>query len=259
MRIDICDLDVSYPGRKVLHGINVTLNDSEIACLVGPNGSGKSTIVKCIDSILVPDNGRILLDGKDTREMKRKDLAKKIGYVPQSCNLTFSTPVFEVILMGRQPYSSWQSSVTDTDIVIDIIILMALEDIALRPFNLLSGGQQQRVLIARALAQRPDLLLLDEPTSALDIAHQLEIMDILTNFVNRKKISVVMVVHDLNLAARYADSVIMLKDGEIYAKGKPEDVFTEENLSLVYDVEAVIGNHGDKVTITPVAKQGIKL
>ena len=255
MRIDIRNLAFSYPGRKILHDINVTIKDSEIVCLVGPNGSGKSTIVKCIESLLVPDSGQILLDGQESRSMKRIDMAKKIGYVPQSSILTFSTTVFDIILMGRRPHSSWQSSIIDIDIVIDIIILMDLEDIALRQFNRLSGGQQQRVLIARALAQQPELLLLDEPTSALDIAHQLDIMDIISNFVNKKKISVVMVVHDLNLAARYADSIIMLKDGKIYAKGKPEDVFTEKNLSLVYDVEAVIGNQRDKVTIIPISRK----
>jgi iron complex transport system ATP-binding protein len=254
MRIDIIDLVFSYSGRKVLHGINMTVDGSEITCLVGPNGSGKSTIVKCIESILVPDSGQVLLDGRESRHMKRNDIAKRIGYVPQSSDLAFSTTVFDLVLMGRRPYASWQSSMRDIDIVIDIITLMELEDIALRQFNHLSGGQQQRVLMARALAQHPGLLLLDEPTSALDIAHQLEIMDIITHFVKKKKISVVMVVHDLNLAARYADSIVMLKDGQIYARGKPEDVFTEENLSAVYDVEAVIGNHREKITIIPVAR-----
>lgn len=132
--------------------------------------------------------------------------------------------------------------------------MLKLEDIALRQFNRLSGGQQQRVLMARALAQHPGALLLDEPTSALDIAHQLEIMEIITHFVREKALSVVMVVHDLNLAARYADSIVMLKDGRIHAQGKPEEVFTEANLSAVYDVEAVIGNQRDKITIIPVGR-----
>ncbi|SDU29291.1 ABC transporter ATP-binding protein [Desulfobacula phenolica] len=259
MRIDIRNLDFSYPGRKVLHDINVIMDDSEIVCLVGPNGSGKSTIVKCIESLLVPDKGRILLDGKESRNMKRIDMAKKIGYVPQSSNLTFSTTVFDVVLMGRRPHSSWQSSMIDIDIVIDILVLLELEDIALRQFNRLSGGQQQRVLIARAMAQHPELLLLDEPTSALDIAHQLDIMNIITDFVNEKNMSVVMVVHDLNLAARYADSIIMLKNGKIYAKGKPEEVFTKENLAFVYDVEAAIGSQKNKVTIIPIARNGCRL
>ena len=254
MKIDISNLFFSYPGRKVLHDINVTMNDSEIVCIVGPNGSGKSTIVKCIESLLIPDSGHIFLDGKESRRMKTIEIARKIGYVPQNSNLTFSTTVFDIVFMGRRPHYSWQSDIKDISIVIDIIILMELEDIALRQFNSLSGGQQQRVLIARALAQHPQLLLLDEPTSALDIAHQLDIMDILIDFVNKKNISVVMVLHDLNLAARYADSIIMLKDGEVYAKGKPEDVFTEENLSFVYDVEVAIGNLGDKVSIIPISR-----
>ncbi len=254
MRIDIRNFYFSYPGRKVLHDINLIIEDSEIVCVVGPNGSGKSTIVKCIESLLVPDSGQILLDGKESRNMKRIDMAKKIGYVPQSSNLTFSATVFDIVLMGRRPHASWQSSMIDIDIVIDILLLLELEDIALRQFNRLSGGQQQRVLIARAMAQHPELLLLDEPTSALDIAYQLDIMNIITNFVTKKNMSVVMVVHDLNLAARYADSIIMLKDGRIHARGKPEDVFTEANLSAVYDVEAVIGTQKEKVTIIPVAR-----
>ena len=131
---------------------------------------------------------------------------------------------------------------------------MKLEEIALRPFNQLTGGRQQRVLMARAPARYPKALLLDEPASALDMAHQLEMMDLITHFVKKKEISVVMVVHDLNLAARYADSIVMLKDGRIYAQGKPEEVFTEANLSAVYDVEAVIGSQREKITIIPVAR-----
>lgn len=257
MRIDIENLAFSYPGRSVLSGINISVKPFEITCLIGPNGSGKSTIVKCVESLLKPSKGRILLGGEDVGRMTKNDLAKKIGYVPQSSRLTFSTTVFEMILMGRKPYSSWRSSDSDIDIVVDTIQMMKLDEIAMNPFDQLSGGQQQRVLMARALAQQPCCLLLDEPTSALDIAHQLELMDLMIRHVKDKGISVLMVVHDLNLVARYADSVVMLKEGQIHAQGTPGEVFTKKNLADVYGVTAVIGMQGDKVTIVPVARENV--
>jgi len=255
MRIEIEDLFFSYGGRLVLNGINMVVNPSEITCVVGPNGSGKSTLVKCIESLLAPSRGRVLLGGEDVGRMKRGAIARRIGYVPQSFNLTFSTTVFDLVMMGRRPHVSWKSSARDIDIVIDALLQMRLEEIAMRSFQRLSGGQQQRVMMARALAQQPECLLLDEPTSALDIAHQLEFMDTVAHHARVKKLSVLMVVHDLNLAARYADSIVMMKGGRVFVQGEPEAVFTRENLAAVYDVNAVVGKQKGRVTVIPVAKE----
>lgn len=254
MKIEIEDLSFSYGGRPVLNDITMEVLPWEVTCVVGPNGSGKSTLARCIESLLVPSAGRILLGGEDARRMKRKDIARRIGYVPQSFNLTFSTTVFDLVMMGRRPHVSWKSSARDIDIVIDSLMALGLEEIAMRSFHQLSGGQQQRVMMARALAQQPECLLLDEPTSALDIAHQLELMDTVSLHAREKGLSVLMVVHDLNLAARYADSIVMMKGGRVVVQGAPERVLTRENLVAVYGVNAAIGKEQGRVTVIPVAK-----
>jgi iron complex transport system ATP-binding protein len=158
--------------------------------------------------------------------------------------------------MGRRPYSSWRSSDDDIEVVLDIVTQMDLSDIALHNFNHLSGGQQQRVLIARALAQEPKALLLDEPTSALDIAYQLEVMDIIRDLVREHRISVVMIAHDLNLASRYAERIVMLHQGRVHAEGAPEEVFTVENLAEVYGIEASVQRNNGKIAIHPICRCG---
>lgn len=248
------NLTFAYPGKTVLDGINFELGHSEIVCIVGPNGCGKSTLLKCMVAILTPQKGEILLDGVNIQKKQRSEIAKLLGYVPQNGNQVFSCSVFDSVLLGRAPYSSWRSSDKDIDIVIDILTLMGLDDIALSEFNHLSGGQRQRVIIARALAQQPEALIFDEPTSALDIAHQLEVMDILTGLARKKGISVVMVVHDLNLASRYADQIMMMKDGEIYAMGAVKEVLTRKNIASVYGVDSVVDQHYGKISIVPISR-----
>jgi len=254
MKVIVEDLYYSYPEKQVLQGINLTLEETEIMCILGPNGSGKSTLVKCIEDLLTPQKGKILLGDIDSKKLSSLEVAKIIGYVPQSSSQIFSTTVFDTVLMGRKPHSTWRSSNKDIDVVIEILTKMDLADIALREFNHLSGGQQQRVLIARALAQKPKVLLLDEPTSALDIAHQLEVMEIIHNIVHEQKIAVLMVIHDLNLAARYADKIVMLDNGKIHAMGTVEEAFTCENIEKVYGVEADISGHTGKLSVTPLRR-----
>ncbi|VFQ46263.1 ABC transporter ATP-binding protein [Desulfoluna butyratoxydans] len=258
MRIDIENLSFSYGGRAVLNGIDMVAQPGEITCVVGPNGSGKSTLVKCIETLLIPSGGRVLLGGEDARSMQRVAIARRIGYVPQRFDLAFSTSVFDLVLMGRRPHVSWKSSARDMDIVIDTLVEMELESVAMRPFQLLSGGQQQRVMVARALAQQPECLLLDEPTSALDIAHQLALMDTVSEYAKNKGLSVLMVVHDLNLAARYADSIVMMKDGRVVVQGEPEGVLTRENLSGVFGVQALVGKQKGRATVIPVATERVE-
>jgi iron complex transport system ATP-binding protein len=252
MNLTIEGLKFSYPGHPVLKGVDLKLEESEIMCIVGPNGCGKSTLVKCIEGLLHSSKGRILLGDVDNRTMDAKKIARIIGYVPQTTHQLFSSTVFDTVLMGRKPYSSWKSSEKDIDIVIDILTTMGLEKIAMEEFNHLSGGQKQRVLIARALAQKPKILLLDEPTSALDIAHQFEVMEIIHDIVHKQQIEVLMIVHDLNLASRYADKVVMMYEGCVYASGKVEDVFTKDNIANVYGVEASISHYDGKLSVTPI-------
>lgn len=255
MKIEIRNLYFSYPSKSILEDINITVKEAEIVCIVGPNGSGKSTLIKCIDKLLTPCKGKILFDGTDTCSLSRLEIAKRIGYVPQSTAAAFSTTVLDTVLMGRKPYSAWKNSEHDLDTVIEILEKLDLKDTALMEFDRLSGGQQQRVLVARALAQSPKALLLDEPTSALDIAHQLEIMDILRSLAHRSKVSVLMIVHDLNLACRYADRIVMLQDGRIRADGLPQEVFTQNNILEVYGVEVDIHEHDDVLSITPIRRR----
>lgn len=252
MKINVKNLGFAYPEKTVLTGIDFELGHSEIMCVVGPNGCGKSTLLKCMESILTPQQGEILLNDTDIRILPQFKIAQTLGYVPQSVNPAFSSTVFDFVLLGRTPYSAWRISDKDIDIVIDVLILMALDDLALTEFNLLSGGQRQQVLIARALAQQPEALLLDEPTSALDIAHQLEVMDILSSLAKTKGISIIMVVHDLNLASRYADRIIMMKSGKIHSKGTPSEVITRENIASVYGVDSIVEKYHGKISIVPI-------
>lgn len=254
MRIVVDDVSFSYPDKEVLKGISFNLDEKEIKCIVGPNGTGKSTLVKCMDRLLVPQSGKIFFDGNDYSSLNRQEIARRIGYVPQSSGQLFPTSVFDTVLMGRKPYYSWHCSDKDIDIAAGILQLMGLDDVAMADFNTLSGGQQQRVLIARALAQQPRLLLLDEPTSSLDIAHQLEVMEIIHTLVSRQNIAVIMVVHDLNLASRYADTILMLHDGMVYADGPAEDTLTAPNIENVYGVEANIHSQNGILSVTPVRR-----
>ncbi|MHC1597778.1 MAG: ABC transporter ATP-binding protein [Methermicoccaceae archaeon] len=253
MKLTVREVEFSYSSTPVLEGITMELAKSEVLGIVGPNGAGKSTLIRCIDGILKPQCGSILLDGIEMRNMGLMEVAKRLGYVSQSASRTFPTTVFDMVLMGRHPHAGWRCSEGDVSKVVEVIRLMDLEEFAMRDFNDLSGGQQQKVLIARALAQEPDVLLLDEPTSNLDIRHQLELMDLIKDLVRNGKISVVMAMHDLNLASRYADKVLIMKEGRIFNAGHPSDVLTPDNISSVYGVEAeVITCNGKSPYIVPI-------
>ena len=247
------DLEFYYSSAHILKDVTMELAESEMLGIVGPNGAGKSTLIRCIDRILKPRQGTILLDGEDLKSMVMIDVARRIGYVPQTSARTFPTTVFDTVLMGRRPHLEWRSSDTDVTKVAEVMRLMEIEDLAMRDFNELSGGQQQKVLIARALAQEADTLLLDEPTSNLDIQHQLEVMEIIKDLVATKNVSAIMAVHDLNLASRYTDRVIIMKEGRIVDAGDPADVLTPANIRSVYNVEAeVISRNGERPYIIPV-------
>ena len=250
VNITIKSLTFGYNGSMILDNLNLVVEDSEVLGLVGPNGSGKTTLIKCMDKILKP-KGSILIDGRDIDTVSRTELAKRLGYVPQSSSTPLATTVFDTVLMGRRPHISWRVSDSDLDKAADILGLLHLEYLAMRDFSQLSGGQKQKVLIARALAQEPEVLLLDEPTSSLDMKHQLEVMETISSLVKEKKISAVMALHDLNLASMFVDKLAILKGGKIYAAGEPIDLLNAKNIRDVYGVEAVVMNNLDRPYIVP--------
>jgi iron complex transport system ATP-binding protein len=252
-RLEIQEVEFYYTKEPVLKGICMGIGNSEMLSIIGPNGAGKSTILKCMDKILSPQKGTVLLDNQNIKSMNRMDIAKKLGYIPQKVTQIFPATVFDMVLLGRRPHVSWRSSDKDIDIVLGIMEMLNIEDLAMRDFNGLSGGQQQNVFFAKALAQEPEILLLDEPTSNLDIKHQLEVMNIIRNVVKEKKISAVLSIHDLNLAARYSDRLVMMKNGEIYAFGEPLTILTAENIRAVYDVEVKVIKESNIPYIVPLA------
>ena len=255
MKLDIDDLAFDYSDHPVLSEIDLTATDGEILGLVGPNGAGKSTLIKCINHVLAPDVGRVLVDGTDVGSLTRNDVAKIMGYVAQKDSESYSATVFDTVLMGRKPYINWRPSSKDLETVSVILEKLDLTDLSLRDVNNLSGGQQQKVMVGRALAQDPTLLLLDEPTSDLDIRHQLEVMDVIREEVDGG-LAAVLAIHDLNLAARYCDTVAMLKDGGVYTTGRAEDVFTSENIEAVFRVTASTQLHNGRRVLIPEEPSG---
>lgn len=240
-----------YNSSYILKNVSFEIAPSRLVSIVGPNGSGKSTLIKCIDRILSPQEGSILIDRKDVTKMDRMDVARNISYVPQSSARVFPTNVFDTVLMGRRPHIGWLSSGDDEEKVWGVLRLLGIEELAMSSFNELSGGQQQKVLIARALVQETKVMLLDEPTSNLDIWHQLDVMNIVRDLVKKRRMTALIAVHDLNLASNYSDRIIMMKKGKIVAVGDPATVLTAENIESVYNVEAAVRTQSDIPFIMP--------
>lgn len=238
MKLKVKDLTFSYNGASTLQDITMEIGDGEIASLVGPNGAGKSTLLKCVDQILKPKKGTICINGNVASKLSSKDFSKMMGYVPQSTTEVFPYTVFDIVLMGRRPHIGWRVTPKDRKVVANTLRFMGIEKFASRYFDELSGGEKQKIAMARALAQEPTVLLLDEPTSNLDIKHQLEVMRTVQQLVHERGISTLMAMHDLNLASRFSDKMVMLKDGAIFTVGDPKTVLTPENIEAVYGVKA---------------------
>jgi iron complex transport system ATP-binding protein len=237
LKLKINKLSFSYNSTPILKDVELEVGLGEMVCIVGPNGSGKSTMLKCINQILETEQNSVLIDGQDVNSLSLRELSMIMGYVPQTSTSAFSFTVFDVVLMGRKPYINWNLSDRDSEIVAEMLDFLGIGDLAMRHFTELSGGEQQKVIIARALAQQPKLLLLDEPTSSLDIKHQLEILCILKSLAESKHCSVIVAMHDLNMASRFSNRLLMLKRGCVFAVGTPESVLTEENIESVYGVK----------------------
>jgi len=251
MKMQINGVKFNYGSVPVLRDVSLGIGGGELLSLVGPNGSGKTTLLRCINRILKPRKGAIMLEGKNLAELDLKALARCIGYVPQNAPSSFPLTVFDTVLLGRKPHVNWRLGERDKAIVFNTLRMMELEDLALRLFNELSGGEKQKVLIARAIAQEPRVLLLDEPTNNLDLKHQLEVLGLIAGLVNEKNLSAVMAMHDLNLAATFSSKIAMLDHGRVYAAGEPGDVLNAENIRTVYGVETIVKNDSGRPYIIP--------
>lgn len=253
VKIQIDNLSFKYGnGFQALSEVSVNAEDNELLCLIGPNGSGKSTLLKCVLKLFSPQQGRILFDGKNLQKMLITDLAKTVGYVPQSSQYVFPVSVFEAVLTGRLPYLGWAPKTSDLKKVEDVLKLLEIEEWAWRSLNTLSGGERQKVLLAMTLSKDPAVLLLDEPTSNLDVRHQLEVMQLLKRLVVNQNLTVIMATHDLNLALNYADRVVMMKKSRVIAEGAPLSAFTEENIKTVFDIDVEIADKTGSPFIRPI-------
>jgi iron complex transport system ATP-binding protein len=252
VNIKIKDVCFGYASTRILEKVSVDIPKSSFVGIVGPNGAGKSTLLKCINRILIPDSGDINIDKRNIRQMKRMEVARNVAYVPQNSNRVFPTTVFETVLMGRRPHLGWFGNEKDKEKVWEVLEEMGLDSLALCNFDELSGGQQQKILIARALAQDTGVILLDEPTSNLDIWHQLDVMENVKRLVNSRNVTALMAVHDLNLASKYSDHILMMKNGRIVAEGRPALVLTTENIADVYGVEAYVHTHAETPYVMPI-------
>ena len=237
--LEVRGITFSYAaGRKILDNVSFTANPGEVLAVLGNNGAGKSTLIKCMDRILTPSAGDVLLDSQSLFALTRREHARECAYVPQSPP-GGSMTVFDAVLLGRRPYISWDATARDREIAREALDMLGLGPLALRRLDELSGGEAQKAAIARAIAQEPRVLLLDEPTSSRDPRAQHETMQCVRRIAAGRGICAVAILHDLNLAARYCDRFLFLKDGGAYACGGRETL-TSENVEEVYHMHVHI-------------------
>ncbi|MDQ0975045.1 iron complex transport system ATP-binding protein [Neobacillus niacini] len=244
VRLSTDNLSIGYGERLIVKSLRIEIPDRKITTIIGPNGCGKSTLLKAITRIISHQSGSILLDGKDISKVNTKILAKQMAILPQTPESASGLTVGELVSYGRFPYQKGFGRLTKKDYE---VIDWALEvtgtiDYKFRPVDALSGGQRQRVWISMALAQETEIIFLDEPTTYLDMAHQLEVLELLQKLNHEQERTIVMVLHDLNQAARFADHIIALKDGEIVKAGNCEEVISHKVLKKVFNIDAVIGH-----------------
>jgi iron complex transport system ATP-binding protein len=234
--IDIRDLSFSYEKSVVLESLSFSVKNNGFFIIIGPNGSGKSTLLKLMAGIISPESGQVEVFGKPVGDYKRKILAKALALVPQITSIDFPFTVIDVVLMGRAPHLGILGLEKEEDIhfAMQALKFTGVDALSNREMGRLSGGERQRVCIARAICQDPKIMLLDEPTASLDLAHQIRVMDLMEKLQHEKGITVVMVSHDINLAAMYADTLLILKNGKIIDSGPPREVITFKTLEKTY-------------------------
>lgn len=238
--LEVRELGYDYDGRSVLDSVTWDLRKGEILGVLGPNGCGKTTMLRNLNRNLSPKRGCVVLDGTDLEDMAKRDIARHIAAVPQSNEIRFAFTVREMVAMGRMPFQEAfrGNSSEDERIVDEAMELTGITHMSDRLINTMSGGERQRVIIARALAQQPEILLMDEPTLHLDINMQFEVLDLVSKLSRDRGLTVVIVSHDLPMVARYCDRIILIHDRTVWAEGEPEDVLTPENMRTVFNIDA---------------------
>ncbi|MGW2474304.1 ABC transporter ATP-binding protein [Streptomyces sp. NPDC001665] len=261
-RLAARNIRVGYGGRTVIDGLDVEIPTGVVTTIIGPNGCGKSTLLRTLTRLLKPAGGAVVLDGEDIASLRTRDVAKKLGLLPQAPVAPEGLTVSDLVARGRHPHQSWlrQWSSDDADVVRRALALTGVADLADRPVDSLSGGQRQRVWISMTLAQGTDLLLLDEPTTYLDLAHAIDVLDLVDD-LHESGCTVVMVLHDLNLATRYSDNLVVMRDGSVLAQGHPRDVITAELLEDAFGLRAMVIDDpvGDRPLIVPIGRTHVRL
>ncbi|MCF8144090.1 MAG: ABC transporter ATP-binding protein [Deltaproteobacteria bacterium] len=250
-------LEYSYGDLRVLKDLSFSVHQGDFFIIIGPNGSGKTTLLKCISGILRPRAGSLEISGVPVHAYSRKSLARSIALVPQTAPVDFPFTVTEVVLMGRSPHLGILGVEHEKDLSIAhrAMEFTGVASLARRKLDQLSGGERQRVMIARAICQDPEIILLDEPTASLDLAHQVRVMDLMERLRDEKKLTILMVSHDINLAALYGNRLMLLKEGRILSLGHPSEVLTFQSLEEAYGCPLLVdksplGNF-QRVTVVP--------
>ncbi|MCP2164690.1 ABC transporter ATP-binding protein [Goodfellowiella coeruleoviolacea] len=242
VRLRASQLRLGYGDRLIVDGLDLDVVSGTVTAVIGPNGCGKSTLLRALGRLLAPRGGSVLLDGERIDKMSTRQVARILGVLPQTPQAPEGLTVADLVARGRHPHQTWyrQWSSADETIVADALRMTGMLELADRPVDELSGGQRQRAWLSMALAQGTDLLLLDEPTTYLDLAHQVDVLDLVRQLHAEAGRTVVMVLHDLNLAARYAEQLVAMRDGHIVTQGPPDEVLTEDMLREVFGLEARI-------------------
>ena len=247
--LSVRNLRFSYGSREVLKDISFDAEENQVISILGPNGTGKTTLLKCLCNIHRPDGGSVEVDGTDVLTLRGRDLAKNIGFVPQTVPMSRMT-VFDSVLLGRRPYIELSAGKRDIDKTSEILAAMGMKDLSLRYLDEISGGEYQKVQISRAIVQEPKVLILDEPTNNLDISNQHTTMHIVEDVVRSRGMCTIMTMHDINLAIHYSDRFLFVKDGYVAAYGGVE-VVTEDLITDVYGVESEIVEHRGVPFVVP--------
>ena len=243
--LQLVSISAGYGSRPILRNISLRVDGGEVVALAGPNGAGKSTLIRVVSGVLPATSGEALLEGRDLLRLSPGQRARLVAVVPQMIHLPDAYTVGEIVLMGRTPHLTlWsRESRHDCEVAWKAMCAAHVEDLSDRRVDELSGGEQQRVVLARALAQEPQVLLLDEPTAHLDLKYQVGVLELVRSLAQERHLAVLMTLHDLNQASLYADRVAVLQSGQIVAEGLARDVFTSELLSRVYGVHVAVSRH----------------
>ena len=238
-KMELNNISFAYDSTPILKELSLLIQESDFIGLIGPNGSGKSTLLKIMGDILKPDSGCLKFKGSETGRMSKKIFAQSVSWIAQSHPMVFPFKVSEVVLMGRHPHLSALSFESHEDFAISQSAMKTTmtSEFSERFFNEISEGEKQRVMIASALAQKPELMLLDEPTSALDLKYQIEIMNILKDLNKNHKMTLIVAMHDLNLASRFCNRIILINEGQVISDGAPSQVLKKDILEQVYGIE----------------------